>query len=104
MVKAAVENNDVEAAVETLGAVVHGGEKGEGAVGVVVKISSQEPVVRSQESIQILACSGAGVRGAGRQGGGQEENDMGRNWVSGSAGTFGGGMEMEREKQIYQTE
>jgi len=53
VVKAAVENNDVEAAVETLGAVVHGGEKGEGAVGVVVKISSQEPVVRSQESIQI---------------------------------------------------
>ena len=29
----------MEAAVETLGAVVHGGEKGEGAAGVIVKIS-----------------------------------------------------------------
>lgn len=43
VVKAAVENNDVEAAVETLGAVVHGGEKGEGAVGVIVKIQIPNP-------------------------------------------------------------
>ena len=38
-VRAAVENGDMEAAVETLGAVVHGGEKGEGAAGVIVKMS-----------------------------------------------------------------
>ncbi|GEM_PF-5072361 len=56
VVKAAVENNDVEAAVETLGAVVHGGEKGEGAVGVVVKIHDdklQIPNPKSQTAFKL---------------------------------------------------
>ena len=49
IVKAGVDNEDMEGVVETLGAVVHGGGKGEGTVGAVVKIRSQEPVIRSQE-------------------------------------------------------
>lgn len=53
VVKAAVENNDVEAAVETLGAMVHGGEKGEGAVGVVVKIQIPNPKSQINPNIQI---------------------------------------------------
>ena len=42
MVKAAAENNEIEAAVEMLGAVVHGGDKGEGAAGVVVRLHDEK--------------------------------------------------------------
>ncbi|KKU02668.1 MAG: hypothetical protein UX99_C0012G0014 [Candidatus Amesbacteria bacterium GW2011_GWB1_47_26] len=50
VVKAAVENNDVEAAVETLGAVVHGGERGEGAVGVVVQLHNDKSEILNSKS------------------------------------------------------
>ncbi len=50
IVKAAVGNNDMEAAVETLGAVVHGGEKGEGAAGVIVKMSKVQSSMLNKAS------------------------------------------------------
>ncbi len=49
VVKAAVENNETEA-VEMLGAVLHGGDKGEGGVGVVVRMHDNKSEVLNSKS------------------------------------------------------
>ena len=54
IVKAGVDNEDMEGVVETLGAVVHGGGKGEGTVGAVVKIHDRKSETLNPKSEIIL--------------------------------------------------
>ncbi len=49
-IRAAVQNPDLEGAVETLGAVLQGGDKGEGGVGVVVRMHDNKSEILNSKS------------------------------------------------------